>query len=178
MRPTVVASIAFGAGLVAGTAVAQSPARSCVRVEVSTGAPGAPVVRSGLVSTAPSFSAIQVLDLTFTVLLPARLDGQHVVELRVLTPDAQLYRSLAVPFARGAQTNAVRRIEGYSRPVPQQALTEVSRGSGLFSAVSTTFPVGGTDIVSSGLYGRWQVEAYLDGAQQRCAAAAPFTLTP
>ncbi len=177
MRPTVVASIALASGLAAGAAVAQSPARSCVRVEVSS-TPVAPPVRSALVTAVPSFSATQVLDLTFTVLLPANLDGEHVVELRVLTPDARLYRSLAVPFARGALTNAVRRIEGYTRPVPQQPLKEVSRDRSLYSAVAATFPVGGTDIVSSGLYGRWQVEAYLDGARQRCAAAAPFNVAP
>jgi hypothetical protein len=55
---------------------------------------------------------------------------------------------------------------------------QVARGRGHFAAASTTLPVGGTDIVSSGLYGRWRVEAYLDGAEQRCAQAAWFTLNP
>ena len=181
MRPPVVASIVLASGLVAGPAAAQAPARSCVRVEVSSSAPGAPsapLARSALVPAAPSFSATGILDLTFTVLFPPATEGEHLVELRVFTPDAQLYRSLAVPFARGAQPNAARAIEGYARPVPQQPLKEVSRGSGLFAAASTTFPVAGTDIVSSGLYGRWRVEAYLDGAEQRCAPAAPFTLNP
>jgi hypothetical protein len=178
MRPPVVASIALASGLVAGPALAQAPARSCIRVEVSTSGPGAPLSRSALVGTVPSFSATRVLDLTFTVLLPAGLEGEHVVELRVFTPDAHLYRSLAVPFARGARANAVRAVEGYARPLPQQALTQVGRGGSLFGAVAAAFPVGGTDIVSSGLYGRWRVEAYLDGAGQRCAPAAPFTLTP
>jgi hypothetical protein len=178
MRPSVVASLAAASALVAAAAVAQSPARSCVRVEVSNGAAGQPVLRSGVVRTTPTFSATRVLDLTLTVLFPARLPGEHVVELRVLTPDGQLYRSMAVPFARGAQTNAVRSVLGYARPLPQQALKPVGRGSGLFASVSTTLPVGGTDIVSAGLYGRWQVEAYLDGAEQQCGPPAPFTLAP
>ena len=178
MRPPVVASIVLASGLVAGGAVAQTPTRSCVRVEVSSASPSAPLSRSALVPSVPSFSATRILDLTFTVLFPTTLEGEHVAELRVFTPDAQLYRSLAMPFARGAQPNAARPVEGYARPVPQQPLKQVSRGSGLFAAASTTFPVGGTDIVSSGLYGRWRVEAYLDGAEQRCAPAASFTLNP
>lgn len=189
MRPPVVASIALACGLLAGVAVAQSadavvgqsPARSCVRVEVSTagqGAPGTPAMRSVVVPTTPSFSATRVLDLTFTVLLPAAPEGEHVVELRVFTPDAQLYRSLAVPFARAAPPNAVRSVEGYARPVPQQAVKQVSRGKRGFASVTATLPVGGTDIVSSGLYGLWRVEAYLDGAQGRCGPAAAFNLRP
>ncbi len=183
MRPPVVASIALAAGLVAGAAPAQAPARSCVRVEVSSASPSAPPSRSAavtsvLVPSSPSFSATRILDLAFTVLFPSTIEGEHVVELRVFTPDAQLYRSMAVPFARGAQPNAARAVEGYARPLPQQPLLQVARGSGLFAAASASFPVAGTDIVSSGLYGLWRVEAYLDGAAQRCAPAAPFILNP
>ncbi len=182
MRPPVVASIVLASGLAAATAMAQAPPRSCVRVEVSTpsrSASSAPGARptSPLVGT-PSFSATRILDLDFTVLFPPGLQGEHVVELRVFTPDAQLYRSLATPFAQGAQQDAVRPVEGYARPVAQQALRRVSRGRSQYAAVSTKFPVGGTDIVSSGLYGRWRVEAYLDGAEQRCAPVASFNLNP
>jgi hypothetical protein len=176
-------SIVLASGLVAGTAVAQTPTRSCVRIEVSSpsgsapSAPGPARPTVPLVAT-PSFSVTRILDLDFTVLFPPGLQGEHVVELRVFTPDAQLYRSLTTPFARGAQPNAVRQVDGYARPVTQQQLRRVSRSRRLFAAVSTTLPVGGTDIVSSGLYGRWRVEAYLDGAEQRCGAAASFNLNP
>lgn len=185
MRPPVVASLVLASGLVAGAAAAQVPARSsagrsCVRVEVqaSPGSPSRATTAPTVVGSAPSFSATRILDLDFVVLFPARLEGEHVAELRVFTPDGQLYRSMATPFARGAQRDAVRQVEGYARPVPQQALTQVSRGRSLYGAVATKFPVGGTDIVSSGLYGRWRVEAYLDGAEQRCAPAASFNLNP
>ena len=80
-------------------------------------------------------------------------------------------------MARGP-ASSVRSVEGYPRPLAQKALTQVSRGRSLFAAASTTLPVGGTDIVSSGLYGRWRVEAYLDGAEQRCAPAGFFVLSP
>jgi hypothetical protein len=92
MRPSVVLSVALASCLVAGAALAQTPARSCVRVEVSSEVPGASPSRSAvapnvLVPTTPSFSATQILDLTFTVLFPTSLSGEHVVELRV-TPDS------------------------------------------------------------------------------------------
>ncbi len=180
-----VASLAVSSCLVAGAAQAQAPARSCVRVEVSSdqapargsGSPTRPPTTSVLVASSPRFSVTKILDLTFTVLFPPSIEGDHVVELRVFTPDAQLYRSVAMPVSRGPASPA-RAVEGYARPVPQKALTQVSRGRSRFAAASTTLPVGGTDIVSSGLYGRWRVEAYLDGAEQRCAPAGFFVLNP
>jgi hypothetical protein len=185
MKP-LVASLAVMFSLVAGAALAQAPARSCVRVEVSSGpAPirgSAPTAVRGSVSTLvpawPRFSATGILDLTFTVLFPSGFGGEHLVELRVFTPDAQLYRSMAMPVASRGQANATRSVDGYARPLPQRPLMQVSRGRSLFAAASTTFPVAGTDIVSSGLYGSWRVEAYLDGAEQACTQAARFTLNP
>ena len=180
-----VASLAVSSSLVAGAALAQAPPRSCVRVEVSSdqaparapGSPAVPAITSTIVASSPRFSATKILDLTFTVLFPASIEGEHLVELRVFTPDAQLYRSVAMPVARGP-ASPVRAVEGYPRPIPQKALTQVSRGRSLFAAASTTLPVGGTDIVSSGLYGRWRVEAYLDGAEERCAPTGFFVLEP
>ncbi len=173
-----VASFAVVGGLLAAGALAETPARSCVRIETSSASATAPVSRNAVVLPSSQFSATRILDLTFTVLFPAGTEGQHLVELRVFTPDAQLYRSLAMPVASGVVTNATRPVEGYARPLPQQPLTKVSRGRELFVAASTTLPVAGTDIVSSGLYGGWRVEAYLDGAEQRCGPAAWFTLKP
>jgi hypothetical protein len=173
-----VASLALTSCLVTSAALAQAPARSCVRVEVSSGSTAAPRPGSTLDPASPRFSATNILDLTFTVLFPAAIDGEHLVDLRVFTPDGQLYRSLAVPVAKGGAPNVTRSVAGYPRPLPQQTLRRVARGKDLFMAASATFPVAGTDIVSSGLYGRWRVEGYLDGAEQRCAPAAPFTLNP
>jgi hypothetical protein len=173
-----VASLALASSLLASAALAQGTARSCARVEVSSVPTAAGGTRSTVVGRAPSFSATRILDLAFTVLFPPRTTGEHLVELRVFTPDAQLYRSLAVPVAAGGDENATRSVEGYARPLPQQPLKPVSRGGSRFVGASTTLPVAGTDIVSSGLYGRWRVEAYLDGAEQRCGPAASFVLNP
>jgi hypothetical protein len=180
-----IVSLAASSCLVAGAVEAQAPARSCARVEVSSGEaparasspPTRPAVTSTIVASAPQFSATKILDLTFTVLLPPSVEGEHLVELRVFTPDAQLYRSVAMPVARGP-ASPVRAVDGYPHPLEQKALRQVSRGRSLFAAASTTLPVGGTDIVSSGLYGRWRVESYLDGGEERCAPASFFVLNP
>jgi hypothetical protein len=180
-----VTSTAVACCLVASAALAQTRAQSCLRIETSSGpvALRAPGSRTGpttsvFATNSPRFSATKILDLTLAVLLPPSFEGGHLVELRVFTPDGQLYRSLTVPFAKGALPGAARAVEGYARPVPQLALQRVSRGRSLFAAASTTLPVGGTDIVSSGLYGCWRVEAYLDGAEQRCGPVGLFTLSP
>ena len=175
-------SLALASSLAASAAAGQGPrvpgatGRSCVRVEVSSGSPAA--APSTVVPRSPTFSATRILDLTITVLFPASTEGEHLLELRVFTPDAQLYRSLAMPVARGGAANVTRSVAGYARPLAQRPLRHVSRGSRAFLAAATTLPVGGTDVVSSGLYGRWRVEAYLDGAAERCAPAAAFTLQP
>jgi hypothetical protein len=172
------ASLALAFFFVTSVAPADTPNRSCVKVEVSSDSAGSPAPRRAGMPRAPLFSATKILDLTFTVLLPARTEGEHLVELRVFTPDDQLYRSLAVPVASHERPGASRSVKGYARPLPEQPLVQVVRGKGHFAAASTTLPVAGTDIVSAGLYGRWRVEAYLDEAEERCAPAAWFTLRP
>lgn len=173
-----VAWLALTTLLVTSAAPADPPNSSCVRVEVSSDAPRGRTTSRAIVASSPRFSATKILDLTFTVLLPARTEGEHLVELRVFTPDAQLYRSIAVPVTSGERPGAKRSVDGYARPLPEQRLVPVTRRKGRYAAASTTLPVAGTDIVSSGLYGRWRVEAHLDGAEERCAPAARFTLTP
>jgi len=109
-----VTSLALMCCLVTGAALAQAPGRSCVRVEVSSGSTAVPRPDSTIMPSSPRFSVTKILDLTFTVLFPARIGGDHLVELRVFTPDAQLYRSLAMPFASGGQANATRSVDGYA----------------------------------------------------------------
>ena len=41
---------------------------------------------------------------------------------------------------------------------------------------SVAFPVAGTSIVHSGLYGKWRLEAALDGAERRICGPAHFFL--
>jgi hypothetical protein len=43
-------------------------------------------------------------------------------------------------------------------------------------AVTALLPVAGTSITLSSLYGRWTVQAYLDGQPDPCGPAARFTI--
>jgi hypothetical protein len=180
-----VLSLAVSSCLLAAAALAQAPPRSCARVEVSSdqapvrspGSAAGPALTSAIVASPPRFSATKILDLKLTVLFPPAIDGDHLVELLVFTPDAQLYRSVTMPVGK-APAGSTRQVDGYPHALAQKPLTQVSRGRSLFAAASTSLPVGGTDIVSTGLYGQWRVEAYLDGAEQRCAPASFFVLDP
>lgn len=153
-------------GLLTTGAAFAAPKPSCVTVEVST------------LSSKAGIPVSKTIDLTFTVLFPAKTPGDHVVELRVFTPDGQLYRAMPVPFTDGTRAATVRKLPGYPRPVAEKVLTSTLRGKVEYSAVAVPFPVAGTDIVSAGIYGRWAVQAHVDGEESPCAAATPFVLIP
>jgi hypothetical protein len=76
------------------------------------------------------------------------------VEFRVFTPRGYLYQSLAVPVAAAASS--------HRRPPARD--------------VRSTLLVAGTAITTNSLYGRWAVEARIDG--QPCGTRSVFTLTP
>ena len=44
--------------------------------------------------------------------------------------------------------------------------------------MTARLPVAGTQITQRGLYGRWSVVPYLDGAEGPCGPAGSFTLGP
>jgi hypothetical protein len=100
-----------------------------------------------------TFSASRSLDLE----LQTRLDNDRrfpsTLEFRVFTPRGFLYQSLAVAVAPQAppRRGPARRVSG-------------------------TLLVAGTAITTNSLYGRWAVEALIDG--QPCATRTEFTLTP
>jgi hypothetical protein len=135
------------------------------------------------------FSATEILDLEFHVLLPRRLPGEHSVELRVHTPRGHLYQSLTVPFSatrppstgtpspRGRSREARTRIvPNYPFPVEEQDLLPVRYQGRRFARVTARLPVGGTSITTSSLYGLWSVEAYLDGSNVPCSPKRSFTI--
>jgi hypothetical protein len=112
------------------------------------------------------------------------------LELRFTSPDGNLYRSLARPIAAVGRAPGSRTLPDYPDPVPElepiaepvadasaETTTEVMT-VGSQAKVEVPFPVAGTDIVSSGLYGAWKVEAFLDNAAKPCLKAATFTLKP
>jgi hypothetical protein len=139
-----------------------------------------------------SFSATQILDLHFGALLRSRLDGEHVLNLKVYTPKGHLYQQLDVPFQGGGRKPGVgpgdaveaasgprmRRVDGYPNPLPEQDLVPTRTASGRRAySLSARLPVAGTSIMTSSLYGKWKVVPHLDGSLTPCGRGAVFTIT-
>ena len=108
------------------------------------------------------FSASQILDLELEVRLPAKQFkeqhiGRHKVALKLYTPSGSLYQTLVLPFV-----------------VDTPGATNEAR----YLSASTTFPVAGTSIVTSSLYGRWTILSYVDGDTKRCGKAERIKLNP
>jgi len=170
---------------------APSKALTCVMLSVTS-------AQERFASAKKGFSATKTLDLTVALTLSPKPDRDHVLELRFTSPDGNLYRSLARPIAAVGRAPGSRILQGYPDPVPElepivEPATEASAEATTEAAAETTteamavgsqakvevpFPVAGTDIVSSGLYGAWKVEAFLDGAAKPCLKATTFTLKP
>jgi hypothetical protein len=134
------------------------------------------------------FSATEILDVEIHVFLPASLEGEHRLDVKVYTPDSQLYQVLTVPFEAAeppaAAENGARRdrrkLSGILRPLPEIPAPIVQRAEGgrtRYRKVSATLPVAGTSIVSSSLYGTWAAAAFLDGSVSSCGPDARFVIT-
>lgn len=155
----------------ARTAVGAAKGAACRAVRV--GLPG----ESGQGGSAPPrFSARETEDIVFTVTLPPSLAGEHLISLKVSLPGGHLYQQIDLPIAPPASRRpGIRRLEDYPHPVeeilPRRGQT--AEGAPIL-LVDAVFPVGGTAIGSSSLYGRWRVEAFADGAEKPCARRVFF----
>ena len=146
-----------------------------------------------------TYSSRQILDLHFQARLRQDLQGDHLMQFKVLTPGGFLYQVLTVPFVgtapapdasrrtardrSGAATRTPgppppRAVPGYPRPLPVQRLVPTTDDTRMraFYSVSAALPVAGTSITLSSLYGRWTVQAYLDGQPDPCGPATRFTI--
>jgi hypothetical protein len=128
------------------------------------------------------FSATEILDLELHVLFPRSLVGEHDVTLKVFTPNGHLYQTLAVPIVgqdphgKDVQAEHLRRVDGFPHPMKVKKLKHVRWLGKHYSHASVLFPVAGTSIVTSSLYGRWSVEAYLDGDPEPSGRARHFRI--
>jgi hypothetical protein len=146
-----------------------------------------------------TYSSRQILDLQFQARLRQDPQGDHLMQFKVLTPGGFLYQVLTVPFvgtapapdaatrAERARSGAANRapgppppraVPGYPRPLPVQRLvaTTGDTQTRVYYSVSAALPVAGTSITLSSLYGRWTVQAYLDGQPEPCGPATRFTI--
>jgi hypothetical protein len=124
-----------------------------------------------------SFAASRVDDLVFTVLLAMPFLEEHTLSLRLYTPTGALYQTLDVPVAPPGKAPGERALKGYPFPVKEVPARPVGN-SGAQHTVEVRFPVGGTLIVQSGLYGVWRAVPYLDGAKEPCGSGVSFRLLP
>jgi hypothetical protein len=147
------------------------------------------------------FSSRQVLDLQFRARLREDLDGDHLMQFKVLTPNGFLYQTITVPFVSsvpnpapgGEKKTSIRRareaaaaappappryVPGFPRPLPVQRLVPVPGDSTarIQYELDARLPVAGTSITLSSLYGSWTVQAYLDGQPSTCGPATRFTI--
>ena len=154
----VIVSTSFaGFDAVAQTNPAPRAACQSVWVTAPTFGKPAPHTRKPL-----NFSAAEVLDLEFQVVIPAAasLAGRRL-ELKLFTPKGHLYQTLAVPAA-----NQTPGTSGAPKRRPR------------YQTLTARLPVAGTTIVNNSLYGTWKAEAYFEGERTACAKARSFVIKP
>ena len=180
-RPIIPLAAALIPALAAAAATAPPPLAAGAKPCLSLTAASAEEAQG---AASQRFSASRTTDLTFRLYLDPALTGAHTVELRVFTPRGFLYRSLAVPVSLGSGARASaasageeRLIAGYPHPLKVHAATRDTLAGAAVQRVEVAFPVGGTDIVSNSVYGKWKVEPYLDGGATSCGPAATFRIT-
>ncbi len=149
----------------------QNPAASagavrCARVKV----------RSPQSDKRRRFSATGILDLDFKVRFRKLPDGDHLLRLKILTPHGHLYQELTQPFTTDTTArDRSRQVDGFPRPLPVK-VTSPAGARATIPKVKVRWPVAGTPIVHSSLYGTWTVEAYVDDDTRRCGPAATFRI--
>lgn len=147
----VLVSMAFAVG----DAVAQQPPAACQSLWVTAAGSGRPL----RARKPPQFSATEVLDLEFKVVVPVSVSLQRRLELKLFTPKGHLYQTLSIA-APTASTGT-----GTARRGRSQTLT-------------ARLPVAGTTIVNNSLYGTWKVEAHFEGDANACAKPRAFVIKP
>jgi hypothetical protein len=106
------------------------------------------------------FSATDVLDLEFQVVVPAAALSQRRLDLKLFTPKGHLYQTLSI-----------------AAPAPSTS-TGTPERRGRYQTLTARLPVAGTTIVNNSLYGTWKAEAYFEGDATTCARPRAFVIKP
>jgi hypothetical protein len=158
-------------------AAAQTP---CARVTVTADQPVA-IFNDGFETgtkerwkdLTPNFRATEILDIIFEVEIEGELQELQVLTLEIIGPNGHLFRELAVPVAtKSDRSDGKVLLDGFPYPVRLAKLS--SEGM-----VEVRFPVAGTTIVSSSVYGTWSVAPLINGTSSSCdAESVHFVLVP
>jgi hypothetical protein len=113
----------------------------------------------------------ELVDVVIEAPLPDGWTGDTEIAVELLTPAGSLYESKVIAVSSTATRATSRRIRDYPHPVAVQRVGAASP--------TATFPVAGTSIVASGLYGMWTARARLrSGDSTPCWEPASFELRP
>lgn len=121
-------------------------------------------VSSTPASKGRTFSATEILDLNFSVFFPGPKKNPlpASLDVKVFTPNGHLYQDIVVPVAVEGSTESTRAVRGHPFRL------KVRRATAERVVEVPPFPVAGTSIVSSSLYGTWRVGAWPEGADSPC----------
>lgn len=153
----------------------------CATIFAQSAQPGTVVfvddLESGTIlawGSTPTFSATEIIDIDFVVRLDGQIAGDHLLELRISTPNGHAYQTLTVPISTDERSVGEISVVGFPRPLRVRFLEpEAIDGRSLLSAV-VAFPVGGTNIATGSLFGLWSVEPFLNGQSIACNQIARF----
>jgi len=124
-----------------------------------------------------TYSVQKTQDIHLLVLFLTEVKGDHILEVKLKTPRGHLYQTLTAPISTSqTEAGATRPVPTYPRPLEVQVLEPYSTRQGTRLGTVLTFPVAGTSIVTSSLYGEWEAEVYLDGEGMTCAVRNPFVI--
>ncbi len=125
----------------------------------------------------PAFSATEILDIAFDVGFDGDLTGDHILDLKISTPNGHLYQVLtALVSSQATKQGTSVRVEGYPHPLQVQVLKSRSATAKAVAGVVLSMPVGGSLIVTNSLYGIWEVKTFLDGSSAACSGPTRFNL--
>lgn len=167
--------------LTAASAGAAEDNTVCAAISIGSDQPGTVLFVDGLESgntlawgATPTISSAEIIDIDFVIGFDGPLTGDHLLELRIRTPNGHIFQTLTTPITTNAQSVGETSVAGFPRPLPVQLLEPESvRGRSLPSA-EVPFPVGGTTIATNSLFGLWSVEPFLDGHSVACGEVARF----
>lgn len=170
-------------GIVAAGGLALSLLTGALDAQSAKAAPACVGVKVGSTPAVPSldeqkgFSARAILDLNFRIVLPGE-GTPEAVTLKIYTPRGHLYQELLVPVAPEGSAERERVVAGYPSPlaVARVRRLRTSDGRPARGVDAPPFPVAGTHVVSSSLYGEWRVEAWPQGSSEACSS--PFVIAP
>ena len=129
------------------------------------------------------FSASEILDIVFKTRLWRCPEGDHLLELKLYTPNGHLYQVLTIPVSVGAKAATAKakkavKVDGFPKALEAQSVeTNMNKATKRHFATAT-LEVAGTFITTNSLYGTWEVAAFLDGEQIRTIGNRRFKIQP